>query len=461
MTAADSTLFSTLNLPQALLDNLQTLGYKNMTPVQQGSLPVLLNGQDVLAKAKTGSGKTAAFGIGIVMSLNPRDFGCQALVMCPTRELATQVANEIRKLARFQQNIKVVTLCGGQPIGPQIGSLEHGAHVVVGTPGRINDHLRKGTLSIERTKMLVLDEADRMLDMGFIDAMESIIELMPQQRQTLLFSATYPAGIQKLSSRFQNKPVEVTVEATHSQQYIEQYFIQASNEKKPEVLVRLLQHYNPASAVIFCNTKHTCKEVGSHLYEAGFRPVVMHGDLDQKERDQMLVRFANGSATLLIATDVAARGLDIESLAAVFNYDLSRDSQVHTHRVGRTGRAGKHGLAVSLYTQSEQYKLEAIEDQQRAPLNYLAPAALQKNSEAAPAPMVTLAIAGGKKQKVRPGDILGALTGEGGIAGAMVGKINVYDFVAYVAVNRDVARQALQRLESGKIKGRHFKVRRL
>lgn len=444
-----------------------------MTPIQQQSLPEILEGKDLIARAKTGSGKTAAFSIGLLLKLRQRNFGCQALVLCPTRELATQVAQEIRRLARYEQNIKVVTLSGGHPIGPQIASLKHGAHVVVGTPGRIQDHLRKRTLSLEQVNTVVLDEADRMLDMGFIDAMEAILAHTTAQRQTLLFSATYPSGIRQLSRRFQVSPVEITVESTHSYEQIEQrFYLAESHSDKPAdtndktaLLLKLLAHYSPESCVIFCNTKQACKEVGTQLYEQGYKPLVLHGDMEQKERDQMLVRFANRSATLLIATDVAARGLDIENLAAVINYDLSRNPEVHVHRTGRTGRAGKEGLALSLYTRREQYKLDRISDYLKAPLAIGDHKNLTADTkESAPllqAHMVTLAIDGGRKNKVRPGDILGALTGEADIPGDQVGKINIFDFVAYVAVKREVARKALAQLERGRIKGRKFKVRRL
>ena len=367
------------------------------------------------------------------------------------------------RLARFQQNIKVVTLSGGQPIGPQIGSLEHGAHIVVGTPGRIQDHLRKRTLDISQVETLVLDEADRMLDMGFIDAIDNIVSHTPKDRQTLLFSATYPAGIKKLSASFQKDPVEISIDSAHNHQQIEQYFYHAENSDKSDMVVRLLEHYEPASTVIFCNTKQTCKDVGVDLYERGYKPLVLHGDMEQRERDQMLVRFANQSSTILIATDVAARGLDIENLAAVINYDLTRDTEVHVHRCGRTGRAGKKGLALNLHTNREQYKLDCISDYLKTPLTFGNPAELVSKTSGPPvqAPMVTLAVDGGRKQKVRPGDILGALTGDAGIPGDQVGKINVSDFVTYVAIKRDSARKALSRLEQGRIKGRKFKVRRV
>ena len=454
--------FSRLSLPQSMLDNLNILGYKQMTPIQEKSLPQVLEGRDLIAKAKTGSGKTAAFAIGLLMKIRQRNFGCQALVMCPTRELAAQVANEIRRLARFQQNIKVVTLSGGQPIGPQIGSLEHGAHIVVGTPGRIQDHLRKRTLDLDQVSTLVLDEADRMLDMGFIEAIENIISYTPDERQTLLFSATYPAGIKKLSSAFQTNPVEVSIDEEHGHQHIEQLFYQAENSEKPKMLIRLLEHYDPDSSVIFCNTKQACKDLGSDLYEEGYKPLVLHGDMEQRERDQMLVRFANKSSTILIATDVAARGLDIDNLSAVINYDLTRDPEVHVHRVGRTGRAGKKGLALTLYTSREQYKLDQVSEYLNMSLVYGDPDELMTNAFGpSQAPMVTLTIDGGRKNKVRAGDILGALTGDAGIAGDQVGKINITDFVAYVAIKRDSAGTAQSRLENGKIKGRQFRVRRV
>ena len=462
--------FSNLDLPQAQLDNLKSLGYHNMTPIQAQSLPLALAGEDVIAKAKTGSGKTASFAIGMLHKIRPRLFSgggrlsIQGLVLCPTRELSTQVAKEIRRLARYQQNIKVVTLCGGQSIGPQIGSLEHGAHIVVGTPGRIKDHLRKGTLDLERVETLVLDEADRMLDMGFYEDIERIIVETPVQRQTLLFSATYPEGITALSAQFQQQPVEVTVESLHSHSQIAQVFYGVSSHReKDAALLQLVGHYRPSSAVVFCNTKQLCDQVSAALRAAGHSAQALHGDMEQRERDQVLVQFANQSCAFLVATDVAARGLDIDDLPMVINYDLSRDDKVYVHRIGRTGRAGKEGIAVSLYANSEGYKLEALEELLEQPLDKQPLSALDSANAAAPElpPMVTLCIAGGRKDKVRPGDILGALTGDAGIPGKAVGKIDIFDFVAYVAVERDLADKALGRLLNGKIKGRKFKLRRL
>jgi ATP-independent RNA helicase DbpA len=454
--------FSSLALPPAQLSNLDSLGYREMTAIQAQSLPLGLAGRDLIAQAKTGSGKTAAFALPLLDKLNPRDFGTQALVLCPTRELATQVAHEIRRLARYQQNIKVVILCGGQSIGPQIGSLEHGAHIVVGTPGRIKDHLRKQTVSFDRVGMLVLDEADRMLEMGFIEDIETIIGATPQSRQTLLFSATYPDDIQVLSERFQSAPERVSVESLHSEQQIDQQFFICHKRERLAALVKLLAHFRPEAAVVFCNTKQLVREVCEHLTQAGIHAAALHGDMEQRDRDQVLIQFKQLSCSVLVATDVAARGLDIDDLPAVVNFELPRNAEVYVHRIGRTGRAGKEGLALSLFADSERYKLQGIGEYLQRELEFEAIEAVTAEGEAMPPPaFVTLCIAGGRKEKVRPGDILGALTGDAGIDGKAVGKITVMDYAAYVAIERDVADNALGSLLNGKIKGRKFKVRKL
>ncbi|MDH3994576.1 MAG: DEAD/DEAH box helicase, partial [Gammaproteobacteria bacterium] len=293
-------LFSSLPLPPAQLSNLESLDYREMTAIQAEALPLALAGHDLIAQAKTGSGKTAAFALPLLSKLNPRDFGTQALILCPTRELATQVAAEIRRLARYQQNIKVVTLCGGQSIGPQIGSLAHGAHIVVGTPGRIKDHLRKETLSISRVDTLVLDEADRMLEMGFIEDIETIVEKTPRSRQTLLFSATYPDDIQSLSGRFQTSPQRVSVEALHNDQHIEQQFFICQKNERLNSLVTLLTHFMPDAAVVFCNTKQLTREVCQHLNQAGIHAEALHGDMEQRDRDQVLIQFRQLSCSILV-----------------------------------------------------------------------------------------------------------------------------------------------------------------
>ncbi|GLH34805.1 ATP-dependent RNA helicase DbpA [Pseudomonas putida] len=456
----ESTAFATLPLSAAMLANLDALGYASMTPIQAQSLPVILRGQDLIAQAKTGSGKTAAFGIGLLNPINPRYFGCQALVLCPTRELADQVAKELRRLARAEDNIKILTLCGGVSLGPQIASLEHGAHIIVGTPGRIQQHLDKGTLVLDGLNTLVLDEADRMLDMGFFDAIASIIGKTPSRRQTLLFSATYPAGIEQLAADFMRKPQQVKVESLHTDNQIEQRFIEIDPQQRLEAVTRVLDHYRPQSCVAFCFTKQQCEDVVAHLTAKGIVAQALHGDLEQRDRDQVLTMFANRSSSVLVATDVAARGLDIDGLDMVINVELARDAEIHVHRVGRTGRAGEKGLAVSLVAPAEGHRAQAIEALQKSPLRWDQLDSLKnKGGEPLLPVMTTLCIAAGRKDKLRPGDILGALTGDAGIPGKQVGKIAIFDFQAFVAVERALAKQAMQRLNSGKIKGRALKVR--
>ncbi|MBX9764141.1 MAG: ATP-dependent RNA helicase DbpA [Pseudomonadaceae bacterium] len=456
------TAFSSLPLSAAMLANLESLGYSEMTPIQAQSLPVMLKGMDLIAQAKTGSGKTAAFGIGLLNPLNPRYFGCQALVICPTRELADQVAKELRRLARSADNIKILTLCGGVPFGPQIGSLEHGAQIIVGTPGRIQQHLSKGTLKLDGLNTLVLDEADRMLDMGFYDSIAEIIEQTPSRRQTLLFSATYPSSIKQLSAKFMRDPQQVKAEAFHDDTQIEQRFYEIAPEERMEAVVKLLNCYRPQSCVAFCFTKQQCQEVVDHLTAKGISAAALNGDLEQRDRDQVLAMFANRSLSVLVATDVAARGLDINALDMVINVELARDSEIHIHRVGRTGRAGEKGLAMSLVAPAEAHRAQAIETLQRAPLNWHPLSSLKHQGGAPLQPtMITLCIGAGRKDKLRPGDILGALTGAAGIPGAQVGKIAIFDFQAYVAVERVVAMQALKCLSEGKIKGRSLRVRTL
>ncbi|NQD56832.1 ATP-dependent RNA helicase DbpA [Pseudomonas sp. CM25] len=456
----ESTAFATLPLSAAMLANLDALGYASMTPIQAQSLPVILKGQDLIAQAKTGSGKTAAFGIGLLNPINPRYFGCQALVLCPTRELADQVAKELRRLARAEDNIKILTLCGGVSLGPQIASLEHGAHIIVGTPGRIQQHLDKGTLVLDGLNTLVLDEADRMLDMGFFDAIASIIGKTPSRRQTLLFSATYPTGIKQLAADFMRNPQQVKVESLHADNQIEQSFIEIDPQQRLEAVTRVLGHYRPQSCVAFCFTKQQCEDVVAHLTAKGIVAQALHGDLEQRDRDQVLTMFANRSSSVLVATDVAARGLDIDGLDMVLNVELARDAEIHVHRVGRTGRAGEKGIAVSLVAPAEGHRAQAIEQLQKSPLRWDQLDSLKnKGGEPLLPVMTTLCIAAGRKDKLRPGDILGALTGDAGIPGKQVGKIAIFDFQAFVAVERALAKQAMQRLNSGKIKGRALKVR--
>ncbi|AWB58778.1 MULTISPECIES: ATP-dependent RNA helicase DbpA [unclassified Colwellia] len=455
--------FSSLTLQSAILENLSSLGYHEMTEIQAKSLPAILAGQDVIAQGKTGSGKTAAFGLGLLNKLQVKKFRIQTLVLCPTRELADQVAKEIRKLARAVHNIKVLTLCGGTPFGPQVGSLEHGAHIIVGTPGRIEDHLGRGTLSLDHVDTLVLDEADRMLDMGFQAALDNIIDKIPQQRQTLLFSATFPDQIQKIANKYLQTPAVIKVESNHENSTISQHFYQVENDEDRLLAIRLLLlTHKPESSVIFCNTKIETQNVANKLAAYGFGVVALHGDLEQKDRDQTLVRFANKSASILVATDVAARGLDIEALDAVFNYNLAHDTEVHIHRIGRTGRAGSTGYAFTLFSNKDRYKIGLLEDYlERTIEGEELPSNEVLEHSVFTAKMATIQIDGGKKQKVRPGDIVGALTSENGITFEQVGKIQLGPNWAYVAVEKMVARKALNKLTHGKLKGRTFRVREL
>ena len=460
MDAVAVNAFSELALSPPMLRNLNDLGYLTMTPIQAATLPLILDRRDLIAQAKTGSGKTAAFGIGILQRLNPTWFAIQALVICPTRELADQVANELRRLARYADNTKILTLCGGAPMRPQIASLEHGAHIVVGTPGRLRDHLGRGSIDLSTLQTLVLDEADRMIDMGFYEEIAGIVSACPAHRQTLLFSATYPDDIRTSSAPFLREPTEITVEAQHDDSRIEQRFYEVGYDQRNAAVALLLNHYKPTSTIAFCNTKIHCRELADELRARGFSALALYGELEQRERDEILVLFANGSCSVLVATDVAARGLDIQTLEAVINVDVSKDTEVHIHRVGRTGRGSARGLALSLCAPNEKKWVKLIEDYQHGPVSWFALESLE-DAGGAPlqAPMVTLCIMGGKKDKLRPGDLLGALTGDVGLNKEQVGKINVFEFMTYVALDRRIADKASAKLASGNIKGRQFKMR--
>jgi ATP-independent RNA helicase DbpA len=433
-----------------------------MTPVQAQSLPYVLKGKDLIAQAKTGSGKTAAFGIGLLDRINLNFFTVQALVLCPTRELADQVGKELRRLARSTPNIKLLLLCGGKPFGPQKASLVHGAHIVVGTPGRILDHLRKGTLKLDRLKTLVLDEADRMLDMGFYDVMTEIISHTPKARQTLLFSATYPESIKRMCRSIQRNPVMVKVESEHKPGVIEQLFYEVKKHERRNTLLALFEHYQPDNALVFCHTKKQCDELAGILRAHRIEALAIHGDLDQRKRDQVLVRFANNSCAVLVATDVAARGLDIKSLQAVINYELPRDPEIYVHRIGRTGRAGKKGIALSIFTESEQLRVNAIEQFQKKPCIRDVYESLDRHPGfSLQSPMVTIQLDAGRKNKIRPGDLLGALTGEAGLSGSQIGKIDIFDLSSFVAIEQGSVRKALNYLASGKVKGRSIRARKI
>jgi ATP-dependent RNA helicase DbpA len=448
--------FSNLPLAAACLSNLNAIGYDAMTPIQAKSLPEILKDKDLIVQAKTGSGKTAAFGLGILAKLAPKACRVQALVLCPTHELAEQVGAELRRLARFLPNIKILTLCGGAPMQGQFISLEHGAHIVVGTPGRIQKHVRKGSLPLDALRTLVLDEGDRLLDMGFYDTILDIATAAPKNRQTLLFSATFPDRITEMSQAVQKQAVRIAADTEHGDLSIRQLFYRVAKPARNAALYTLLAHHQPESTVIFCNTKQSCKDVTDYLRHKGFSVAGLHGDLDQAQRTLVFTQFANRSTSILVATDIASRGLDIADLAAVINYELSPDPEIHIHRVGRTGRAGKAGLALSLCLETQDFLIQRFEEYQKHPVQWEELTALTPRPGKLTPPMVTFTLNGGKKDKIRPGDILGVLTGDAGLAGSQVGKIHIFDFCSYVAIARDAVAAFNKWRPHGMLKGRTF-----
>lgn len=453
--------FQQLPLAPELIQNLDSLGYTTMTPIQAAALPLVLAGRDLIAQAETGSGKTAVFGLGLLHRLEREEFSPQALVLAPTRELAEQIAVEIRRLARKTSNVKVLTLVGGAPLPPQANALAKGAQIIIGTPGRVEDHIGKGTLQLETISTLVLDEADRMLDMGFQESIDNIIGRTPAQRQTLLFSATYPDQIRTIARRFMRDPQTVKIENAEDGAQIEQRFFQVeSDQDRMQALQLVLQQQRPESALVFCATKNDVRAVAEQLSRQGHSVRALHGDLEQRERDQVLACFANKSTPILIATDVAARGLDIDALDLVVNYQPARDPEVHTHRVGRTGRAGKTGIACTFFNQREAYKLaitidsfDADESPQPLPPRELL------NQPPLHSPWATLLIEGGRKHKLRPGDIVGAVTAGGEFNGEQLGTITVQTMRSFVAVERSIAKAVAAKLINGKLKGRKYKAR--
>ncbi len=454
--------FSNLPLSAEQLSNLDSLGYHNMTPVQAAALPGALAGEDLIIQARTGSGKTAVFALALLARLDLSSSSTQVLVLCPTRELSIQVSSELRRIARHRQNVTLATLYGGQASSLQKQALKKGARIVVGTPGRVADLVERGSLVLRDLSMLVLDEADRMLDMGFIKELKQITRVLPRKRQTLLFSATFPENIEALSGHLQRDPQRITVEEPNAAADIEQHLFRCAPEDKLEGLKTLLLATQPTAAVIFCNFKQSTYDVRARLRDLGISAAALNGDLEQRVREDILIRFKHQSCSVLIATDVAARGLDIKDLPVVINYELPSSPEVYTHRIGRTGRAGKRGVALSLCGEREQGKLAQINAYQKSSLKVESLESLRPTAKSIPrASHVTLSISGGRKAKIRAGDILGALTSEGGIAGSEVGKIDVMDFTAYVAVVRSAANRAEKKLSESKIKGRRYKINKL
>lgn len=439
------------------------LGYTEPTPIQVASLPILLAGKDMIGQSRTGSGKTAAFSLPILQKIDVESRLLQALVVCPTRELCAQVARELRKLGRKHQGLGVLEIAGGQPVRAQTLALERGVHVAVGTPGRLLDHQQRGTLDLRGVGTIVLDEADRMLDMGFQADMEKLLRALPDNRQTVFFSATFPSSIETMSAMHQRGAVRVTIEEPElASSEIREVLVAIETENKLRALCWVLSKFEHDSALIFCNFKATVAELTRTLRGAGLSVESLHGDLEQFQRDQVLARFRNHSVRILIATDVAGRGIDVTDLALVINYELPSQPEIYVHRIGRTGRAGKQGVAVSLANSRDRGKIKAIETLTGASMETLA-----IKIEEAPAPqalarkasMNTILISGGRKDKVRPGDILGALTGEaGGLKGSDIGKIEIHDRLSYVAVVHEVSQTATQSLNTGRIKGKRFRA---
>ncbi len=460
-----TTAFSSLDLSPDLLAVIQELGYENLTPIQQQSIPLLLAGKDLVGQSKTGSGKTAAFTLPILQKIKMQQLDIQALILCPTRELCTQVAREIRRMGRRLPGLQVLLVCGGLPPKPQAEALAKGVHIVVGTPGRVLDHINRRRINLVHISTLVLDEADRMLDMGFEEDMTTIMDEVPGTRQTVFFSATFPPSMAGMSEKYQHEPARVTIEAeSNSGPSIRQLVYMFGAEDKVQTLMKVLEQHQPQSAILFCNLKVTTTELASQLEKRGVSVAALNGDLEQFDRDRVMALFRNGSVRVLVATDVAARGLDIEDLEMVMNYDVPQDAETYTHRIGRTGRAGKTGLAISLAAgrtelfrlsecakplgqELEQATLDGHSGRPRETMSFLE------------SKMQTLQVSGGRKDKVRPGDILGALTGDAGLSSADVGKIEIHDRLTYVAVSRSVAASALASLQNGKIKGRTFFVK--
>lgn len=448
--------FSTLPLSLEMLHNLKEIGYNQMTPIQEQSLPYILEGRDVIAQAKTGSGKTAAFGIGLLTKLDVKKFRVQSLVLCPTRELADQVSKELRTLARATHNIKILTLCGGTAFGPQLGSLKHGAHIIVGTPGRILKHLKKEILSLKDMQMLVLDEADRMLDMGFSEEIDEVLSFAPKEKQTLLFSATYSDEIIDISKSLQNDAVSIKSISTESPNKITQRFYEVESDTKLKTLIDIFSNFRPENVIVFTNTKLEAKEIAESLQKNKIDALAIHGDLEQYERDDVLVQFSNKSCPVLVATDVAARGLDIKELSMVVNYELPHTKETYTHRIGRTARAGKDGLAFTLYDRYDEEKLEEYKDEVKI-FEDASTLKTMNNFEMKPK-YVTMVIEGGKKEKVRAGDILGALTGDVGLSGDAIGKIDIYQKQSFVAIENIHIDATYEKLKNSKIKGKKFSV---
>ena len=516
--------FEEMCLDTRIMRAIAEMGFEQPSPIQAQSIPIAVEGKDMIGQARTGTGKTASFGIPMLQRINPKDKNLQAIVLCPTRELAIQSANEIRKLAKFLHGIKVLPIYGGQEISKQIRSLKGGVQIVIGTPGRVMDHLRRHTLKPQTVDIVVLDEADEMLNMGFREDIETILGQLPEERQTMLFSATMPKPILEIAKRYLHEPEIVKViQKELTVPKIEQYYYEANPRKKNEVLSRLLDMYDPSLSLVFCNTKRKVDELVADLKGRGYFAEGLHGDMKQSQRDRVMNGFRNGRTDILVATDVAARGIDVDDVEAVFNYDVPQDDEYYVHRIGRTGRAGREGRAFTLVVGKEIYKLKDIQRYcktkiRRQPIpsvNDVAAIKVEKLLEqageliatdglgrmmdlleeyldgsdysatemaaallamqlgetstqtlpkeefgdtGAEPGMVRMFMNIGKKDRVRIGDILGAVAGESGMEGALVGTIDMYDNFSFVEVPQEYAAAVLEAMNHSKIKGRRVNM---
>ena len=516
--------FEEMCLDTRIMRAIAEMGFEQPSPIQAQSIPIAVEGKDMIGQARTGTGKTASFGIPMLQRINPKDKNLQAIVLCPTRELAIQSANEIRKLAKFLHGIKVLPIYGGQEISKQIRSLKGGVQIVIGTPGRVMDHLRRHTLKPQTVDIVVLDEADEMLNMGFREDIETILGQLPEERQTMLFSATMPKPILEIAKRYLHEPEIVKViQKELTVPKIEQYYYEVNPRKKNEVLSRLLDMYDPSLSLVFCNTKRKVDELVADLKGRGYFAEGLHGDMKQSQRDRVMNGFRNGRTDILVATDVAARGIDVDDVEAVFNYDVPQDDEYYVHRIGRPGRAGREGRAFTLVVGKEIYKLKDIQRYcktkiRRQPIpsvNDVAAIKVEKLLEqageliatdglgrmmdlleeyldgsdysatemaaallamqlgetstqtlpkeefgdtGAEPGMVRMFMNIGKKDRVRIGDILGAVAGESGMEGALVGTIDMYDNFSFVEVPQEYAAAVLEAMNHSKIKGRRVNM---
>ncbi|HHX22695.1 MAG TPA: DEAD/DEAH box helicase [Thermoanaerobacterales bacterium] len=514
--------FEKLNLSKELLKAINDVGFEEATPIQSQAIPYIYEGRDVIGQAQTGTGKTAAFGLPILDMINPQDRSQQAIILCPTRELAIQVAEEIKALSKYKEGIRILPVYGGQPIQRQIHALKKGVQIIIGTPGRVMDHMKRHTLKLHNTKIVILDEADEMLDMGFREDIEQILQDVPKTRQTLLFSATIPKPILELAEKYLKNPQFIKV--VHKEltvPNIEQYYFEVKQKNKVETLSRLIDFYDPNLALIFCNTKKKVDEISEQLQARGYSADGLHGDMSQPQRDRVMGKFKSGTIDILVATDVAARGIDVDDVDVVINFDVPQNEEYYVHRIGRTGRAGRAGKAFTLVAGREIYKLKDIQryaktkirrqeiptllDVEETRMNLmlekvkqvidagglakytqwierlieeeyttldLAAALLKmiagKDDEEEPyvdfektggAPgMARLFINIGRNQKIRPSDIVGAIAGETGIPGKIIGTIDIYDKFTFVEVPTEYAADVLRSMKNNQIKGKKINI---